>query len=370
MTLCDNKRADHRSVESSQGVIRPVQYLRGLAALMVVWYHGMGQIPAVERLLGRQVGATGVDLFFVISGFIMLVTTAGKSMGPLEFMVRRLVRVVPLYWLTTAALLVSVSVVPELFKSVRFTTTSVVLSLLFIPQYSLSLPDQIWPVLVPGWTLNYEMFFYALFAVSLLLPQRMRVPALGATFGLLVVIGIGIGPFASALATVYTNPMLLEFAAGAIVGQLWLAGALRMPLGLATLLIVGGFVLLALGAQPPAMSYLALIGGALMVAGCVHARLRASNIPLFLALGDASYSIYLTHLFALGALRSVWIRISPDPNMASAIAFMVAALVLAAACGYACYRLIEKPVTSVLHGWTRGLRSQRAPKREELAAGS
>src|SRR4029077_17035692 len=99
-------------------VIRPVQYLRGIAAMMVVWHHALGQI-ALSRLLTElpPFGGYGVDLFFVISGFIMVVTTWDKPIGPLEFMRHRIRRIVPLYWLVTLLMVLAAIAAPFMFKS-------------------------------------------------------------------------------------------------------------------------------------------------------------------------------------------------------------------------------------------------------------
>src|ERR1019366_2869669 len=144
-------------------LIHPIQYLRGIAALMVVWHHGVGQLATLETYFPFRFGTSGVDLFFVISGFIMVVTTAGRDVTPTEFIARRFVRVVPLYWVLTLALAATALVAPSLFRSVTLTAVSLIQSLLFIPHFSPSHAGMIWPVLVPGWTLNYEMFFYVVF---------------------------------------------------------------------------------------------------------------------------------------------------------------------------------------------------------------
>ena len=98
-------------------LILPIQYLRGIAAIMVVWYHAVEQIPGVSSYFASGFGNSGVDLFFVISGFIMVTTTMGNAPGPLEFMRRRVVRVVPLYWLLTLAMVGLALCMPGLFRT-------------------------------------------------------------------------------------------------------------------------------------------------------------------------------------------------------------------------------------------------------------
>src|ERR1700731_4366402 len=106
-TKCGMNCGDNDELPTSgQDVIRPIQYLRALAALMVVWHHGLNQVPGVARYIALpDFGPSGVDIFFVISGFIMLVTTAGQEVTPGEFFRRRVIRVVPLYWLMTLLML-------------------------------------------------------------------------------------------------------------------------------------------------------------------------------------------------------------------------------------------------------------------------
>ena len=125
-----------------------IQYLRSFGALAVVASH-------VDH--SAVVGQSGVDLFFVISGFIMW-TMSARPIAPLAFLWNRMLRVVPLYWVAT--LLMALHQRAPLHDVVR--------SMFFVPYFGAG--DQIWPVLVQGWTLNYEMFFYIL--IGLVLPLR------------------------------------------------------------------------------------------------------------------------------------------------------------------------------------------------------
>ncbi len=131
-----------------------IQTLRALAALSVLFYH--------ESSTKFTVGAVGVDIFFVISGFIM--GTIGYRETPLDFMMKRIIRIVPLYWLVTAAVCL-VSLIPGVFHQFSCDLPSLLQSLFFIPYVNQA--GHIEPLMVPGWTLNYEMFFYAVFAVGL-----------------------------------------------------------------------------------------------------------------------------------------------------------------------------------------------------------
>jgi exopolysaccharide production protein ExoZ len=330
-------------------VIRPIQYLRAFAAMTVVWVHARYIIPSMVLQLGTPYfGGSGVDLFFVISGFIMVVTTSQDGVTPQKFFLLRIIRVAPLYWLATLAVIACAAF--EHSFEVVYPPVAIVKSLLFIPYAPPTAPHDAWPILQNGWTLNYEMFFYALFALSLAAPRGARLPALAATLGSLVVIGRVFGPFASPLTSFYVSPYLLEFVAGMFLAHGWLRDGSRDSLPESLFLIAFG--LYCLGA---AHSLIIVMGGAfVMIAGCLNTRLLAlENRPL-LELGNASYSIYLIHQFVLEALAWGWIRVFPRMTWGLSALFMALALTACALAGYLCYRFIEKPLTSQLRKLLKG----------------
>jgi exopolysaccharide production protein ExoZ len=324
-------------------LIRSIQYLRGIAALMVVWHHALSQITGTIIFIRLpEFGPSGVDIFFVISGFIMVVTTHARPITGRQFMGLRIVRVVPLYWLATLAMIAAAIATPAAFKSLRFDAISIVKSLLFIPYDSLAFPGNVWPVLIPGWTLNFEMFFYVIFALSLCLP-KWRLQAVMLVLCTLVMVGSVVSPRGPA-AWVYTNPMLLEFGAGVVIAHEWLSGRLRRGPWVSLAMMAIGFFLLVLGSRLELLT-----GASLIVMGALNPGIGAlENRPL-LELGNASYSIYLTHLFTLGLLRVLWVWFVPRTSMASSIAFMTVAILGAAVAGWICFRLIERPMTRRLH---------------------
>ena len=271
--------------------------------MMVVWYHSVGQVDGTLTFIRYyHWGTHGVDLFFVISGFIMLVTTWDKPIGPVEFMRHRMRRIVPLYWLATLVMVGLATVAPALFKSLKWDVPALLKSLFFIPYDNLSVPGTTSPLLIPGWTLNYEMFFYALFALSLLASRAWRLPLVIGALSILVAAGLVFHP-TNIQADFYTNPMMLEFCAGMILGRLWV----------------------------------------------MKKRVQSKrSIPLLLGLGDASYSIYLTHIFTLGALRVVWVKLITHATFVSSIALMGVSLTVCALAGWLCHRFIELRMTSWL----------------------
>lgn len=171
-----------------------IQYLRGIAVSWVIIYHAMAMI-AVSSYFPYPVGSFGVDIFFVISGFIMWITTTQKEITPISFFKARLFRVFPLYWIFTVVLLISIFAVPSAFINQRsFDIAFMIKSFFLIPTYNPDVGD-ITPVYTIGWTLVYEMFFYIIFALSLFIPvAKIRLAILITSFSLLVFAGMLINP--------------------------------------------------------------------------------------------------------------------------------------------------------------------------------
>ena len=303
----------------------------------MVWLHAVYSIPAVAAQAGAPFfGGAGVDVFFVISGFIMVALTARENVSPPRFLARRLLRVAPLYWLATLGALI---------YGASHSRVEVVKSALFVPYATHGSHGGMWPILPAGWTLNYEMAFYLLFGLSLVAPRRTRVLGLAALLALFVLAGRLFGPFEGALAHFYTSPLLLEFAGGMLLAQAWLTrGAPRsLPLALAAL-VIG---LCSLGAH----SSLGVMSGAfLTVAAATHPRLATlSNRPL-LALGNASYSIYLSHGFIQDALAAIATHLPWRVTWISSQLYLLVTLAVCAVLGLLCYRYLERPLTTRLRG--------------------
>jgi len=316
-----------------------------------VWFHGVEQVSGIDAFFPVHIGNAGVDLFFVISGFIMVVTTRHATMSPLEFMRRRVLRIVPLYWLLTLLMVAVALCMPSLFRTLLVEPGTLVQSLLFIPHYSHSFPDRVWPLLVPGWSLNYEMFFYLLFAASLALPGRARLPALVLAMLALAGIGMAAGPFENACAQTFTSPLLLLFVSGALLGAWWLHHRREPPVALAVLLIVAGTALLLMPQMSLLGGYQQLAGATLVVGGSLHGRFAGWKNRVLQAIGDSSYSLYLTHIFTLGVVRLVWNHLVPvTQTWQAATAFMVLATGVSAVVGVLSFRFVENPLLRRLGG--------------------
>lgn len=323
-----------------------IQHLRGIAALLVVWHHAREQIVGLANVFPSSFGASGVDIFFVISGFIMVVTTTGRATTPLQFMGKRIARVVPLYWLLTLSMVCLWMIKPAVFRTLVVSETSLLQSLFFIPHFSAAFPAQAWPLLVPGWTLNYEMFFYLAFALTLFFPKRWRLMGITLVFSVFVASGAVFGPFNSAAIRTYTDPLLLEFLAGAWIGYLWTRHQFALPRSISLGCVLAGFSLLVARNWEVFGVFTQILGATLLVAGALNYQFpRFMNSPLH-ALGDASYSLYLTHIFTLGIIRSIWIKLNgATQSVYEGGMFMLISMGACIVVGLLVFRFIESPMT-------------------------
>ena len=284
-----------------------------------------------------------MDLFFVISGLIMVVTTQHRAPGApsaREFLRRRAVRVYPIYWVATLPVLVLFLVGPDTVNSSAENPPDVLASLFLLPQPGL-------PLLMVGWTLTFEMYFYLVFALVLLLPRSGRLPALAAWGVLTLALA---GAFAGSgnpwLATIGA-PIVLEFLFGAAVGALVVRKKFVTPLLCTTAGLVGTATALAVGDFPGTWYRALPVGLCLAVAvyGVVGLEGRWRLIaPAWLQrLGDASYSLYLWHVLVLSAVgRIVLVRLPADPLVhAAALAFSTALVIVSALIAY---HLVEQPL--------------------------
>lgn len=315
-----------------------IQYLRGIAALMVVLHHARNPEPWLYNPLeGVNIGALGVDIFFVISGFIMY--TAARDEPVFEFYKRRIIRVVPLYWLATL-----VPVADGLADGDGFWLGAFVRSLLFIPFYNGMYDGEIWPLLVPGWTLNYEMFFYLIFGLAIAVGQPVLL--LTMVMGTLVATGYA-SRFENAALLTYTSPLLLEF-----VGGVWLGVAFRrfsfrglaplFPLGFAALL--GGHWLELPRIVEAGLPAMLIVTGALgLEASGLGARSAIGKL-----VGDASYSIYLSHTLLIPPINWVFASL-PLTGLAQFILYVGSVFAIATAGGIVIHWLVEKPLTRALN---------------------
>ena len=327
-----------------------IQALRAIAALAVAIAHTYPLVGIEFGIAGYPTlitGAAGVDLFFVISGFIMVYASEDlfeQPDAPRTFFLRRLIRIVPLYWLVTTVLLVYLLL--RYRSLLEHTPTTVVASYFFIPTYNSAGPMA--PVLPVGWTLNYEMFFYLVFAGGLLLKRTVAVIAISA---LLTAFGLwGRQLTLPVPLSILADPIILEFVFGMLVALAYREG-LKLPQAAALGLIAVGFGALAASAAWDLASISRVIiwgiPSACLVAGCVFFGDPTRPKVLWRALtylGACSYSLYLTHALTMNIPRHLGASFAPaQPALYAAMI-----VCLAVAASIVIYIFVERPVTRFL----------------------
>jgi len=337
--------------------VLPIQALRGLAALSVATLH-------IQQAAGAFVGTpgvapyawmrripweAGVDVFFVISGFVIVYASAGmfgRARSIPGFLVRRIARVVPLYWLVTSLLiLVAVLKVVALNRPLGDGARYIVASYLFIPWMR---PDgDLLPVYRPGWTLEYEMLFYLTVAVFLSFRRRAALPLIAATVIAFALSGALLHPVQPQLAF-WTDPIVIEFVYGMLIAACLIEGvSLSRATRLA--LIVTGLAALALDGTAHGVHRAFSFGlpAACIVAAVALGAERQTPPALarfFVLLGDASYALYLTHLFPMRALRDIGPGLHLTGGIGIAV-YIVSSLIAASALALAVNAWFEKPAT-------------------------
>jgi len=312
--------------ESSTSIRRTltsVQALRGIAALLVVLFHldamfreGAPRSRDFGDFWAR--GFAGVDMFFVISGFIMVYVTqdlAPKLRNAGRFPYARITRIYPLWWVFAILMMVYFYTAYGQPAAPDKANGNGVLP--YIVKSFFLLPQTHDPVLGVGWTLIHEMLFYLLFAVGLLFPRKYLLHWLGVWAGVIVLTSVFVGVqkgHAGNLAELITSPINIEFILGAFValglthektsshGYLFWIGLVLF--GLALLMNTPGrgqyfnWVRVIVYGLPCAM----------IVMGAVYLEQQDKlTVPKALVtLGDWSYSLYLSHLLVLLSLKRIW----------------------------------------------------------------
>lgn len=327
-----------------------VQCLRFVAAMMVVLVHSTFYVS--ERLApGFPVwtrGAAGVDIFFVISGFVMYLTYPRVNALPnpaVAFMTRRIARIVPAYWLVTTLKVAIMLALPGAALHATLGDPGYILkSYFFIPAYNAE--GRIEPLLGVGWTLIFEMAFYAVFALALALKAE-PLKFCSAVLVPCAILSIWRQPDWPAVA-VYCSHLVLEFLAGMMIARY--ATRLRAPWALSAGLAAAALAVLFFAPQSEGLvSRVAgsVLPAAAVVCGVVMLERHLSGLKLswLVFLGAASYSLYLIHPIVAPAMPQVMNRIGlvlPWLSISgSVICSIIASIIL--------YIFFEKKVSGLLH---------------------
>lgn len=357
-----------------------LQALRLIAAGMVVYVHALAtyanKIGATENAwVPAALGEFGVKLFFCISGYIIYQSSGHLHAGLAtagDFMKRRLTRIVPLYWAATLLYALKLTLQGE-----APAIADVIRSLFFIPYADAN--GLMRPVLGVGWSLNYEMMFYLLFGLTLLLNPGRRIAALSTALTLLLLGHYLLPPTDGASALhigIYLlgDYYLLYFLAGLLISRLQQKGFLHLGLPrlqaetviAALLTLLFAYCLLTLTVALPHLlkegivAILCIVCLLLCTLESSPAGHEAPATCLLKLGGDASYCTYLTHGFIMGpcARLLALLDMSPDPTL-----FALSMVLICSSAGILLYCVFEKPLLKKIAELLRPpLSAQLAPR--------
>ncbi len=314
-----------------------IQLLRWLAAMVVVLFHASqtvakeGGMPVWTASFGHW-GEAGVDAFFVISGFVMVVSQGRHPRSILTFLMERALRILPLYWSLTLAMGAVLAFAPQLFNSEVFSASRLLGSLAMVS----GVMGHDFPTIYVGWTLEFEMLFYVLFSLSFrLFPLHWTWAPVGAVFVLGGIAGL-------------TPLFLVEFAMSMALATLWTRAKMpTMPwLGLG--LAFGGVALALVLAESFGRLVVWGLPAMMLVAGLVL--LPQLSGRLVLRAGAASYAIYLMQVPMLPLAFRLLAKTAPEMNGDLRV---LAATAITCLAGLLCHLWFEAPLTQVLKRWTR-----------------
>jgi len=347
------------------GTIHSIQVLRFVAALIVVVFHAHvalmlnfpGHVPdQVDHAF--KVGASGVHIFFVISGFVMVYTTLRSGLTPARFLKRRLIRIYPIYWLVAGAYLV---IHQFLGTPYDLTPQQIAGAALLFPRAS-SL------VIGPGWTLSFEMYFYLCFAIALFAGPRRGILALSFLYLASVAGGLVLEP-QTPWGKLFTDSLLLEFMMGAFLGYAFSRRCI-VSRRLGGILVLAGLALFGCGfwldydRLPSVISW--GIPSLLLVTGSLafEPELRSPVGRFFAKLGDSSYLLYLSHVLIIDLLLVTPI-VALNRSLSAAIGVSALVAVLCTIIAAIGYEWIELPLLRALKRIS--LRESRSASRASMA---
>jgi len=320
--------------------LQSIKILRAVAATTVIVHH-------VMIADGTAFGEFRVDIFFVLSGFVIALVLDTKPGTIRDFLASRLTRIVPLYWIATLLVFFGTVLRPDLFNSTTDSVGELLKSLFFIPYRKES--GQLYPMLFVGWTLNYEMFFYLISALALLFVRRYRFIFIAVALCVILLLS-SLAQSSVAIVEFLAYDRLLEFPLGIAVWVMWRRGV-RLPLAIAAPGVVAMYVFMTVAETAfPGFSPLSRNGlPALFMLMCtlnlegVVGNSAISRALIFI--GDASYATYLSHPFVVESLRKLLPHVVHGFDVRSPLGVFVA-IITATTVGCLVYRFVDRPLSS------------------------
>jgi exopolysaccharide production protein ExoZ len=318
--------------------LNSIRILRAVAATTVIVHH-------VMITNGTAFGAFRVDIFFVLSGFVIALALGAGKTTLREFIVSRVARIVPLYWLMTLVVFTGAVLKPDLFNSTTASIGELLKSLLFIPYLKES--GQLFPMLFVGWTLNYEMLFYAVSALALLLLRERRFAFITFVLGALFLCASA-AHSQYAIGQFLAQDRLLEFPLGIAAWMLWKRGV-RVPVLLAWPGVLAMYLFMtyaewALPGSPPLVRNGPASFCLVLCALSLEQVIADNRVTRALTyIGDASYATYLSHPFVIESMRKLLPRVVHGFDVRAPFGAVLA--ILCATCvGCLFYRFVDRPL--------------------------
>jgi exopolysaccharide production protein ExoZ len=328
--------------------------MRGIAAILIMSKHALYEVSQISPVDINyetfRYFSVGIDMFFVLSGFIMIYISREQQgfTAAREFLVRRFLRIVPTYWFYTFVLLGVAMIMPQVLGTAEFVPLHFLKSLFFITYENTA--GDLQPFLANGWTLNYEIYFYVIFALCMILPVKFGLPVMALYFISSVATDFyGLGGINDQF---YARPIVLEFLAGSIIGWLFIKN-IRLPswcFWVGVVYTVGAIITLLFPdtfKMITGLDYSRMFVATICIALLVLPK-GAEYVPApkwGIRLGDASYTIYLSHPFAIGAITQAVLLMGWQNTLSPWIIFWTI-FVVAIIGGLIAYQIIEKPLLS------------------------
>ncbi|HCJ9895220.1 TPA: acyltransferase [Escherichia coli] len=345
---------------SSKNKLDAIQFFRCAAIMFVVYAHSFDRIERYVDL-GHynflsdlaHFARSGVDMFFIISGFIMSYITHADiynnkfSWG--TFMYKRITRIAPMYWLVTLAVLILLKVAPALFYNTTTNLAHTVGSFLFVPVAS---PEgKFAPLLGVGWTLNLEVYFYLTLSLVIIIFREKYLTS----FFVLLLLSVSAGYLFGHRENLYlysliTNPILFEFFMGIMVYHIY--SSVRQSNNdfrwyVAFIISILVLVLTIFYRLPDDMRFIYWGGSyAVLILSTLVLFSSCNFLRILIKIGDASYTIYLTHYFVISGFYYALTKSGYDFSQWLMLSVLTA-MSLSAFFGYFAYRLIEMNITAV-----------------------
>lgn len=366
------RKEGHKLKVSKTKRIASIQVCRGFAAILVVLSH-LHNVEAkycsTHHMQIFRYGVLGVDLFFVISGFVIASVTYGRfgnRHDAVDFLYCRFARVYPIFWVYTSIALLGYLYKPNWFNSTYGHKVNILASYLLVPSNTPMLISQ-------GWTLSFEVYFYLVISLLLLIASRRSALWILAIYGTIVVgipslLHLQLHPVFQTMC----NPLFLEFTSGFIIFHIYRKSRLHPAVGAviacAAFIWLGAIILYNArihGGDVTSISEHAwqrtlLYGSfaALLIMGAVE--MERTGIVCYFGfledIGEWSYSIYLSHLMIVELIGRIAHQFVPTMHSLILLIDLIC-IPMVLLTGFLSYKYLERPFMRFLNTRKRTLRA-------------